>query len=139
MNKALRSQKGFTLIELIMVIVILAFLSVVAVPIYVDLRTQAKEANENAVVAGVRAGVLTQYVKTIRDGGTGAYPTDLDDVADATACTEAAACFTKIMGASGVTSQWSKVSETANTDATYTSPTTSTWVYTVTDGTFLKQ
>ncbi len=35
------NQGGFTLIELIMVIVILGLLSVVAIPKYVDMRTQA--------------------------------------------------------------------------------------------------
>ena len=51
MNK----QSGFTLIELVIVVVILGFLAVTAIPKFIDLTDQAKQAN----IEGMAGGVLT--------------------------------------------------------------------------------
>ena len=56
-----RKAKGFTLIELIMIIVILGILAAVAIPKYFDLQTQAKVSAEKGVVGGVRSGIATYY------------------------------------------------------------------------------
>ncbi len=55
-----KSRNGFTLIELIIVMVILGIMAAVAVPRYLDSISNAEKSSEDAVITSIRAG-LTQY------------------------------------------------------------------------------
>jgi prepilin-type N-terminal cleavage/methylation domain-containing protein len=67
-------RKGFTLIELIAVIVVLAILSGVALPKYFDYAAQAKLSAVKGALGGVRGGVANFYANSAI-AGTPAYPT----------------------------------------------------------------
>jgi prepilin-type N-terminal cleavage/methylation domain-containing protein len=69
-----RIRRGFTLIELIAVIVVLAVLAGVALPKYFDYAADAKEASCKGTLGGVRAGVANFYANAAI-AGTPAYPT----------------------------------------------------------------
>ena len=67
MNK---HQKGFTLIELVIVIVILGILAVVAIPKFLDLRTEAAQAATDAVAGTISAAFAINYAAALA-GNTG--------------------------------------------------------------------
>jgi prepilin-type N-terminal cleavage/methylation domain-containing protein len=69
-----RNHRGFTLIELIAVVVVLAILAGVALPKYFDYASEAKEAATRGALGGVRAGIANFYANSAISG-TPAYPT----------------------------------------------------------------
>ncbi|WNO06241.1 pilus assembly FimT family protein [Rhodoferax mekongensis] len=62
-------QSGFTLIELVMVIVILGILSAVAIPKFVDLRGDAQTAATQALAGAITTGsVINVSVRRVNPG-----------------------------------------------------------------------
>jgi MSHA pilin protein MshA len=87
-----KQQSGFTLIELIMVIVILGIMAAVAIPQFVDLRGEARTASAEGVAGALGLGADRSHVARII--GTSTYaariagnPAGTAITADAAGCT----------------------------------------------------
>jgi prepilin-type N-terminal cleavage/methylation domain-containing protein len=71
-----QNNKGFTLIELIMVTIILGILAAVAIPRYTATVAKAEAAAEDAVIASIRAGLETYATESLMEHGLRSWPTD---------------------------------------------------------------
>jgi prepilin-type N-terminal cleavage/methylation domain-containing protein len=123
------NRKGFTLIELILVIAILGILAVSALPRFLDISDEAENAARDGVVGAVRAGVAIFHADAIVNNTTPVWPATLDSASDG-ACAAANVCFDSVLE-SGVTDDWSK----AGFVYTYV-PTGDTFTYTPASGMF---
>lgn len=74
MRTVLRSEGGFTLIELVIVIVILGILASVAIPRYEDMREQARVATLKGQLGSIRSAVAIQYARSALNSSAG-FPT----------------------------------------------------------------
>jgi prepilin-type N-terminal cleavage/methylation domain-containing protein len=63
MFRQLRSQKGLTLVELMVVVAIIAIIAAVAITVFQDIQKKAKLAADQGNVAAMRSGVAIYYGK----------------------------------------------------------------------------
>ncbi|MDN7124273.1 type II secretion system protein [Pseudidiomarina terrestris] len=110
----MNTQKGFTLIELIIVIVVLGILAVTAAPQFINFSSDARESTLKGLQASMKSAVELSYAKAAIDGklaGENTVPTNSSTVviAIANGYPKAAAIAT----AAGAGSDWTFAEKTA--------------------------
>ena len=70
----LSGHQGFTLIELVIIIVVLGILAAVAIPKYSDITSEANEASARSALGAMRSGISIYYGNTAVTTGTATWP-----------------------------------------------------------------
>ena len=67
MNQKMKNEKGFTLIEMIMVIVLLGIMAAVAIPTFIDLSTDARNARRDGAFAALKGSITILHAQYLLD------------------------------------------------------------------------
>ena len=73
----IRDERGFTLIEIIMVIVLLGIIAAIAIPKYIDLREEAADATASGIVGAIVSSASIGYADIVTTQAGTTFP-DID-------------------------------------------------------------
>lgn len=132
----MQNRKGFTLVELVLVIAILGILAIAALPQFINVSTQARQASRDGVVGAVRSGiVLFRANDLVVNGAPGDWPTTLDAAAASSTASASNLFYDTVLTQGVADGNWSKGAG-VNTYVYDDGTTTFTYTYTPADGTF---
>lgn len=123
--RKINKQAGFTLIELIMVIVILGVLSAFALPRFANLGDEARTASINGLAGAIKSAVNIAHAQQLADGNSGGSGITLEG----SAVTMVAGYPTANVAGIGAAAQISSADYTSSGDGALAA---STIVYTIT-------
>ena len=125
-------QGGFTLIELVIVIVLLGALTATAVPIFTNLQDEANVAAEEAVIGNVRSAISLSYANAAVSGSP-AFPSTLDSASAGSTASETNPFFGTVL-VDPIVQDWSK-----NASGHYVGPAGEAYAYDNSTGRLTKQ
>lgn len=125
-------RRGFTLIELILVIVILGILAISALPRFLDLSESADETHRDGVVGAVRAGIALYHARHAAEEESPPWPTMLDDEEDGV-CAD---CFSAVLEMGVNDARWVRSGGGLNYTFTTTGGKVTSYTYDPSSGTF---
>lgn len=129
----MRNNKGFTLIELITVIVCIGILAILAMPIFVNIAGNAETSAEDEMVGHVRTGLQLFRAQEMVNGTTVTYPLTLDDASVGQSAANNP-FFSNVTQNPYRGSGWQKQDST-----TYIGPAGNTYVYDNSSGAFARE
>lgn len=121
MYKLSRTERGFTLIELVMVIVVIGILAIVAIPRYGQLQQKARYGADEGVIGAVRGGIAVAHAESLI-AGNDTWPASLD-------CTGVTSTVFEFVLDQGITG-WTHTEGTQ----VYTGSSDSVWTYSALTG-----
>jgi prepilin-type N-terminal cleavage/methylation domain-containing protein len=127
--KATTRRRGFTLLEIVITITMIAMLSVVAMSIFFNMQDPAIESAEKAVASAIRSGIANHAAESVTLSRDPLYP-DVLDTATNDAASPTNPLFTGIIEVP-IRADWTKIS-----DIQYIGPAETSYVYDKDLGTF---
>ena len=142
-----RGEQAFTLVELVIVIAIVGILAAIAIPRFIDIRTEAYNSQRDSILGSVRAGILTTASRNQVSGGSGTFPPNLEATWNGitggaqpgsfpTVCNAANSCFELVVPGGYIDANWSQASAVTYTFTHPISGSSTTYTYSTTNGTF---